>query len=110
MPQTGPVSENLLSDGTYDPAMYDLDFEKDPDKRGRWRVIRGLGNHIGYAHRVNGLWHAYDLDGNDLDPGLGWKYRWVAADRVSGNAPLTQDAERVDPDAFRVDRAEDASA
>lgn len=112
MPMTtdtiGPHPDNLLADGTYDPRMYDLNFEKIPGRRGAYRVIRGLGNHIGNVLKVGEhLWATFlpREDSSQPNAGLGerfgheWQSRRVAGHMLSHKVPLTADA---DEEQFRV--------
>ncbi|WP_369380502.1 hypothetical protein [Streptomyces sp. cg36] len=87
--------DNILADGAYDERMYDITFE--PAGKGRWRVVRGLGNHIGFTVRDGYWWATEDVDGRRF--GSRWSLRWVAAHDLSHRAPLSRDA---DPESFRT--------
>ncbi|MFJ2774621.1 hypothetical protein [Streptomyces sp. NPDC087300] len=90
-----PVNpDNIRPDGSFDERLFDLTYEK--AGRGRWRVIRGLGNPIGHVTRLpNGLWEGERLDGARVTPGFTWQARWVAAHELSFSVSLADDADLV---------------
>jgi hypothetical protein len=99
----GPHPDNVLPDGSYDPRMYELDYEKVPGHRGTYRVIRGLGNHIGYVMRVSQhRWATLKRTDDLAQPATGfnaerfghdWQLRYVAGHMLSHLIPLTSDAD-----------------
>ncbi|WP_414167243.1 hypothetical protein ACMATS_06425 [Streptoverticillium reticulum] len=91
--------DNYGTDGLIRPEVFDVTFEK--AGKGRWCVVRGLGNALGYTKRIAGtsLWTIEDRDGRELTPGTGWRLRWVAACELAERIPLSSDADAED---FRV--------
>ncbi|MFF4409489.1 hypothetical protein [Streptomyces sp. NPDC001404] len=90
-----PHPANILPNGEYDQAMYDIDFER--DGKGRYRVVRGFGNQIGWVFKNGRYWGTEAKSEGKFGPL--WQSRLIAGHMLSHAVPLTDDADAED---FRV--------
>ncbi|MFJ7280164.1 hypothetical protein [Kitasatospora sp. NPDC098663] len=78
----------MLSDGRWDDRLFALEYE---GRRGRYRVVRGLGEQIGTVEKHGGVWIPKDTTGawgGAAADRRGYLTRRVAAIELSITVPL----------------------
>lgn len=80
--------DNVLPDGRWNPRCFEFDYE---GRRGRYRVVRGLGEQIGTVEKHGGVWMPKDTTGAWVGAAAGQRgylTRRVAAIELSITVPL----------------------